>query len=335
MTDGQAGITSLHVIPWMTVDEIFAPLPPTRWISRELMIGPGRPSMLVGYGASMKTLAAQQLALAVAAGGRIWNHFDARQGVVGHIDFEQGIHATAKRYQRGALGLGMTPSDLRDRLKLSVMPSTRLSDKRARDAYTRAAYGVDLLIIDSLRAGAPNIDENDSKIRECIDLLTMVSEETGAACMIIHHSGKPKEGNGDARLAPRGSSGIFDACGCVYQLVASKTSVSVRQIKLPAEAEGGEPNSFRLVARDVHHEDDPKGGVRVEWQALDEAHSDVDDATRLLDAVNAAPGATQNEIVSIAGMQKSRAVATLARLVSDGRLSCSHTGRSKSYRLVE
>lgn len=50
---------------WIGVDRIFEPLAPTPWVVPGLQLGPGRPTLLVGYGSSGKTITAQSLALSV------------------------------------------------------------------------------------------------------------------------------------------------------------------------------------------------------------------------------------------------------------------------------
>ena len=64
-----------------------------------------------------------------------------------------------------ALALDLTPDDLRDRLSYvsmriytSTRPTSKASQVRAFDGYT-------LAVVDSLRASAPSIEENDSSVR--------------------------------------------------------------------------------------------------------------------------------------------------------------------------
>jgi hypothetical protein len=114
-------------------------------------------------------------------------------------------------------------------------------------------------IIDSLRASTPGIDENDSQIRECLDVLLRVSERTGCAFIVIHHAGKGGKDK-DARERNRGSSAIFDACGLVLQLSGAvqddgSTLVTVEMVKAPAEASGSALPPFTLRVQDVMDEE--------------------------------------------------------------------------------
>ncbi len=334
------------IIEWIDAPAIAAPLPPTRWAVPGLHIGPGRATLIAGYGASAKTLSAQAMALAKAAGRPIWNHYDCEPGVVLHIDYEQGRHASIKRYQRLAYGHDIDLASLGNRLRLAVLPRVFLDQRGALDAYLRVCEGVELVIIDALRGAAPSSDENDSKFRSWIDLINLVSDRTGTAFILLHHAGKPKEGHGaDARTLARGSSAIFDACGCVLNLVA-KTGEAVKyvsQVKMPAEAEGSSLDDFRLAIEDVARDGNPTGAVRVVWAraaATDptaKARVAYDrDAERLIAVVRAESGIAANALIERSGMGRTRAFKMLSALVEEGRLvAFDGAHQTKRYRATD
>jgi hypothetical protein len=317
-------------IAWRGTSDIFQPLPETKWLARGLHIGPGRPILLAGYGASAKTLSSQALALAVASGTPVWGNFATALGEVRHLDYEQGFHATARRYQRLAVGHNIDPSDLGERLKLSVFPSVFLDSPNAVDAYSSACEGADLCILDALRGATPSQDENDSSIRACLDNLTRVSEKTGTAFVVLHHAGKPKDGHSDPRTIARGSSAIFDACGCVLVVTPGKTKDkprNVTQVKQPAEAVGGGIDDFTLRVEDVAVGGVEAAGVRVAYASL-VADSPVDDAAArfhketasLLLLIRGRPGESQNTIFSSCGFNRTRAAAALRYLEEHDRV---------------
>ncbi len=281
-------------IKWISDAQIFAPLPPVVWCVPGLEICAGRPTMLAGYGFSGKTMSAQALLLAYAAGHPVWNKFASSGGVARHFDHEQGHHATLKRYQRLAIGHQIPQDALRGRLAVACFPDIHLNQAKAREAYLRECEGVGLVLIDALRGATPGVDENDSDIRRYIDVLSAVSDVTGTAFILIHHSGK---GEGD-HAGVRGSSAIFDGCGCVFELKAKEGAASlVTQIKGPAEAEGGRMAPFGLEISDVQVDNNPKAGVRavfVEPAApVDKYDAQVN---RVLDYVSKAPGSTTTKI---------------------------------------
>jgi len=253
--------------------DIFAPLPPVSWRVRGLQICPGRPCILGGYGASAKTLSSQQLALAVASGTAVWGFFDVPEPMnVVHLDYEQGYHATALRYQRLAHGHRIEPHSLSDRLRLGVFPRVYLDQLHAYDAYAKLVDGVQLVILDALRGAAPSSDENDSSIRACIDNLTRVSEATGCAFVMLHHARKQqKDVAADDKEMLRGSAGIFDGAGAVYVLRAQKDPNEPRQVKQTkpaAEAAGRPVEPFQLDVMDVPAPGDPTAGVRVLYKPM-------------------------------------------------------------------
>lgn len=259
---------------------IFAPLPPMPWVVEGLAIAPGAPTLIAGYGYSAKTLAAQALLLAVAAGRRIWGEFACKRGRCIHIDHEQGERLCRERYQRLALAYGIPFDELDGMLALCSMPSLYLTHKAAEDALITACTGASICLIDSFRASVPGVDENDSKVREFLDILTRVSERTGCVFLVIHHAGKTKGdehgGERDERQAPRGSSGIFDACQTVIKFDGKKgepTRVSMHKER----ARGGAVEDFYLAVEDVAITDESgkvweRAGVAVNYQCEEQVH---------------------------------------------------------------
>lgn len=338
----------VSAIQWHSTAEIFGDLPESTWKVRGLQIGPGRPTMIAAYGATAKTLCAQSMALSVAAGRLVWGFFETNApGSVLHFDYEQGFYATARRYQRLAIGHGIDESVLGGRLSLTCFPRVFLDGPGAVDAYCRACQKSDLVILDSLRAAAPTRDENDSQMRVCLDVLTQVSDKTGCAFVILHHAGKPKDGQNDARMLARGSSAIFDAAGCVFTLTAGKKTSDprrVRQSKQPAEAVGGAVEEFELVVEDVEFLGDKVGGVRVKHQVADSQSCDPEmsgeawerDCVTLLEVIRHNPMAGKNEITARCGLRKVRALALLDSLMTRGRVVVvAGPNRSQLYRIED
>lgn len=246
------------------VADIFAPLPPVPWLVQKLDICPGAPTLLAGYGFSGKTMAAQSLALTVAGGGRVWGDFHcSRRGRVVHLDYEQGYRITAERYQRLAVGAGLDADALEGSLDVAPLPSQKLDSPNAFDALLRVADGAALVIVDSLRASAPTLDENSSEIRSVLDMLTLVSERTGAVALVIHHARKPSgDHEGGARMAIRGSSGIYDACASVLVFVGEKGAPTMVHHE-KARTSGILADSFALRVEDSGDSTGGQSGLRV------------------------------------------------------------------------
>lgn len=327
--DSKRGVAESRMVPVYSTAQLFERLPPQRWAVSGLHIGPGRPTLFAGYGGSAKTMALQSLALACASGRAVWGKFETAPISVLHIDYEQTMYATAKRYQRLARGYGIDLAELGSRLSYIELPRAYLDDRDATDQFMRACDGFDLVIIDPLRGAAPRSDENDSSFRVVLDVCTYVSQRVGPAVIVIHHAGKPKEGHAqDGRTLARGSSAIFDACGCVFNIVSRPDARLVQQVKAPAEAQGGALDPFELVISDVAIDGDSQAGVRMDWRvpALppslreqgEEAYAA--DVAAMLDAVRHNQGCTSNKIVARSGVTRPRALVTLKTLAEEGQL---------------
>lgn len=336
-------------VTFRSTAELFAPLEATPWVVPTLHLGPGRPGLWAGYGSSAKTLSAQALALAVASGIAAFDHFPiSTYGIVRHIDFEQGFRATAKRYQRLALGHGIDQRRLAERLQLAVFPDLYLDSPGATDAWAKTCDGATLVIVDAFRGATPTRDENDSSIRVCLDNLTRVSERTGATFLVVHHAGKPKDVRGaaqDTRTVARGSSAIFDACGVVFILTAGADKSAPRHVteaKPPAEAEGATLDDFELAVEDVAIGGNHTAGVRVLWRPVEVEHPlKVADErfTRELDllvqVIEANPGASQNIVMGKAGINRNKVARLLQVLEEQGRIVASPGARGAlHYRIA-
>ncbi len=252
---------------WLTTADIFAPLPPTPWAVEGLQLAPGRPGAFVGFGSSMKSLSAQSAALSMATGQAVWGEFAVPRPLnVRHIDMEQGKFATRKRYQRLAIGQGLDWDAIDGRLQLACHPRFSLADKNAEEVLAKVSADADVVLLDSLRALLPGVDENSSEVRVYIDRLTRVSEAEGVVFILIHHSPKPSKERTDKRAFMRGSGGIYDGCGSVFLISGSgQDDRTVDHIKPPAEAEGGEVETFGLRVEDVEDDGNPRAGVRVRY----------------------------------------------------------------------
>jgi hypothetical protein len=252
-----------RTIEHVGVDAIFAALPPVPWLCEGLRLAPGGVACLAGYGFSGKTVVAQSIALSVATGRHVFGVHRCKRGRVLHLDYEQGHRLTYERYQRLARGMGVTPDDIADRLRVAVFPTTYLDSPHAPDIFARTLEGFDLVIVDSQRAAAPTVDENSSEVRAVIDLLARGGDKTGALPMFLHHARKPGEGQmGGAKTAIRGSSAIYDACASVFVLTADKgdpTRVSHEKDRFC----GVLIQDFGVRFEDVELGDDPRAGFRV------------------------------------------------------------------------
>jgi len=307
---------------------IAAPLPAVEYLVREigLVAGGGAPHLLAGYGFSGKTVAAQSLALSLAAGRPAWGSYgcpDPRR--VLHVDMEQGERLTRRRYQRLALAMGVELAALGDTLSLAVMPPLTLT-AGCRDRWRELMAGRDLMILDSLRAASAGQDENSSEIRAGLDMLGTVSEETKCRALLVHHARKVGADDPGGRYSIRGSSAIFDGVDSAYLFSAAKGEpVGVEHLK--ARSHGETVEDFALVIADVEGAGDPRGGLRVQVHGAElvverrAAHAATarrdrarGDGETVRGALARQPGLGTRELRGATGLSGDRLAAALAAL---------------------
>jgi hypothetical protein len=323
---------------WLGVSEIFEPLPPMQWLVQALDMAGGAPALLAGYGFSGKTVAAQALAVSVAAGMPAWGQLNVRRGVVRHFDFEQGARLTRERYQRLAMGMSVSPAELDGRLALWALPRFTFDSEGAEDKLCRWLEGVDLAIIDSYRAACPAIDENSSEARLPLDMLARVSERTGCVPLVIHHARKPSQNSaGGAKMAIRGSGALFDACSsvlCFEGIKGAPTRVSHEK----ARNTGRPANDFALRVRDTDG-----GGLLVAMEGAagdgvavspDERFTALQEQVREFFRANGAQG-DKDVIRERLGVRKQSLVAAMGALITRGELVQGGTRKAPTWALAQ
>ena len=262
---------STQQIPTVGVDEIFAPLAPLEWVVEGLEILSGAVTLIAGYGHAGKTAAVQSMGLEVAAGLPIWGDLECDPGRVIHVDYEQGKRLTYDRWQRMGRALHVDVDKLRagDMLRTVSYPEARLTDDM-RNSWCRLCEGAKLCVIDSFRAAAPHIDENDSKARLPLDMMSGISEETGCAIIVLTHGRKSQQGQpGGVKESIRGSSGLFDAAQSVLVLVGDKGEPTIVHHE-KARVTGRIAESFALEIVDIPNGADDRWGLLVRKSEIDE-----------------------------------------------------------------
>lgn len=318
------------VSPILSGIDLARPLPPLDYIVQSLGMpaGPGAPHCLAGFGFAGKTVAAQMMLLALSAERAIWKAYTGpgRPFRCTHVDNEQGLALTQRRYQRGALAMGVDLEAIGDLLRLAVFPKLASGKRVAlvpehRNAWADLMADRDLLLVDSLSASRDGaISENASEVRRAIDMLGELSEETKCRAQLIHHANKNGDDTieRDPKFALRGSGGIFDAFDSVYLLSASKgEAVQVQHIK--ARSHGEPTEDFALVISDVPTPDNPKWGLAVHVAGMElieeqrerkhetkQAAQLAADKARILRALSGGKRLSRNDTAAAAGVSGSR-----------------------------
>ncbi len=208
---------------------------PIDWMVRSLMLAPGRPALIAGAGGVGKTYVVQAIALALqngqsALGGLVQE--GARRRVL-HIDTDQGLRATRRRYRR--LSVGMALPIKPSLLSLSDMATLEPKFNPTDVAHWRSIFKhFDLVIVDALSGllAASDLDENKaSDARSVMKAIMDASDAETCTVIIIAHTGKDvSDGKGGKvqQTDPRGSSAIKQAAGVVWSFTGEVARGEVR-----------------------------------------------------------------------------------------------------------
>ncbi len=249
--------------------ELAKPQPPPVWLCPHFAMVRGRPIIIAGYAGSIKTWVAMVLGLAVAAGKGIWVGVPiSLHGTVRFIDYENLGETSARRLQRLAYGLDIDLAELGDRIGRVALPRTYLTTEGAEEALVHACQGVDVAVVDSLRAACPGVDENSSEVREYIDLLQRVTAQTGTIFIVLHHEGKQSQ---ETRGRPglqrmRGSSALADAVDAMLRLEEVGEGNDTFKLESGKHSNGRASGLVTVKIEDVGDQDPRTGfspGVRL------------------------------------------------------------------------
>jgi hypothetical protein len=330
--------SSVHATwPSLDVAGIFAPLDPVNYLIAPLDLCAGAPALVAGYGFSGKTVALQSAAVSIAAGQRVWGTFAARQGRVLHLDYEQGARLTRERYQRIAAAMMLTPDEIQGRLELVSLPQVYLDSPASEGFLTERVRGFDLVIVDSLRASGPTLEENDSAVRALLDMLNRVSERTGCCFVVVHHARKPsKDSAGGARMAIRGSGAIYDACSSVLILEAEKGQPT-RCMHEKARTSGVCADDFVLRIEDQEVDGNPRGGLLVTAESAPSTTQAPGQALHammervLTELIGNGPAAGKRALAERVKGKEATKFAAMDQLILEGRIAVS----GKALRAVQ
>jgi hypothetical protein len=240
----------VNLIPWGDLrDE------PVRYLVDGLI--PARSfGAIYGKPGSYKSFVALYLAAMVATGGEAFGR-QCKQGAVVYIAGEGGAGlyrrrlALQKHYN--------VPADAPVFfVKAALNLGTTLEDRDALVTEIRALnVNPALVIIDTYARMTAGIEENSAKdTSAAIAIMSSIEEETGAAVLIVHHSGKAQE------AGLRGSSALLAALDC--ELLCEKIS-----------ADGA---TDRLGRLSLTKSKDSEDGIEIPYRATVVGLSDIDDS---------------------------------------------------------
>lgn len=343
-----APAVSADIWEWGTAHDVLrSHLDPPVWLCEQLELGPGRPFGLWGYGGTGKTYIAQRLALSVASGQPFLN-LPVTKGRVRHVSWEMGRRAVRERYRALERGMG---AHITEGLEVSTHPSIYLNSEGAEEIFLKEFDGYDLVILDSLRRACPGEDENSSAISNFLDVLTRVSERTGATFLLLHHSGKSSSERSSKETGGRGSSAIFDGSGAVWLVEGEGAGPrSMSQLRAHDDGDGGRDS----IALTVQYREDLVGegytGHKIPLDVVEVSPEDLHklrteerlqrgkenysrQLAELWHILQATPGATSGKLQEITQMRRTNLNDMLLQLESEGKAT-TMPGRRNTKRWI-
>lgn len=307
-------------------EQIFAPLTEPDYLIAGL-IRRGGLLEIQAYGGSGKSWLAVNLALCVASGLPWLGRLPTKACTVACLDYENGFYEMARRLQANAKALELaTPVQ---GIGLITMPDMYMTSDGFEASITKLAAAYQVIVIDTLKAASPGVDENDSKMRESLDRLRRVGERTNCTFVVLIHS--KKKSNSATEIDPRergrGSSAIYDAAdaqlgieyeqGKPLQVVQTKARSGRYIDPFQVAIEDGVDGAVHVVASDA-----PKAASK----SLDDFENVV--CVAVLEALRANPGASMRLLSEKCGKRQGTISAALEQLERNGVARNAGTGNT-------
>ncbi len=226
---------------FLSLDDVES-LPPPRWLVPGVLTE-GSLAAIYGAPESGKSFLAVDMSMAIA-GGVDWHGRQVERGGVLYIAAE-GAPGLGKRFRawkmdRCAQGCRFDLHLMRDDLNLAAE-----KDGGAR-AFAQAVADelgpLRLIVIDTLNQTAAGADENSAKdMGRYIASMKLLRNATGAAVVVVHHSGK------DLGKGMRGSSALLGAMDTTVEVERASDGRSIKvAVKKQKDAERESPMRFNL-----------------------------------------------------------------------------------------
>lgn len=309
-------------------DTIFAPLEKLDYVV-EGVIRAASLTEIMAYGASGKSWLATDLMISVALGKPWLGRFPTKQGQALIWDYENGSYEERRRAQAVAKSRGERKVD---GIGIVSMPTVYMHEQVFTAYMQQVAKGRAVVIIDTLKAGNPGIDENDSNMRVGLDSLRRVGEQTGCAFVVLVHSKKRgnKSDEVDPRELGRGSSAIFDAADTV--LAVEYTKGEPMRVSQSKSRMGRSVEPFQVEIWDGED-----GSVHVEASDLPtaEAAKDFEDVcTDVLRVLRETPSVSGNALAERMKLRRATVSAALEMLQRNGAATVTGKGPASRWHPV-
>ncbi|MCC6653454.1 MAG: AAA family ATPase [Candidatus Eisenbacteria bacterium] len=313
----------------LDAEAIWAPLEPPVYVTAG-MLRAGSLVELVAFGSSGKSWMGVEIGVAIALGEPAFGRFATVKGPILYLDWEAGSYEMRRRFQ--AVGRGHGTSDPIAGVSLSSMPNLYMARPDFESRLMPLCEGRSLVVLDTLKAASPGVDENDSSIREGLDALHRVTEKTGCAGLVLTHAKKTSGSLAqiDAREAGRGSSAIFDAADAVFHVLYRKGEpLRVEQTKSRV---GRSVEPFLVTIEDTDNEGVCVLGKDVPAEGQGDEFSGLCNA--VLEVVKANPGCSVRLVRGLAKAKSTSVGAALEQLERHGAIRNDGKGQAAKWHAV-
>jgi|GEM_PF-3052616 len=221
----------------LTVDEVLAS--DSQEFVLQGVLPVGGLGVVYGKSGTGKTFLAIDMGLAIATGGE-WNGRSTKHGAVTYIAGE-GEGGLGKRLRAAFTDSDRMPA--KDKFRVLGGPLKLLDKAQCREFSTRVRQDLEapaLIIVDTLSRCFSGKDENNAgDMSSLVEACSLLTRETGAAVLLIHHTTKTGE-------TERGSSALRGAADLMLEVKGtSESGLKLRFDKVKDE-EAPEPVNFAL-----------------------------------------------------------------------------------------
>jgi hypothetical protein len=226
---------------FLSLDDVES-LPPPKWLVPGVLTE-GSLAAIYGAPESGKSFLAVDMSMAIA-GGMDWHGRQVERGGVLYIAAE-GAPGLGKRFRawkvdRCAQGRTFDLHLMRDDLNLAAEKDGGV--RAFVQAVTDELGPLRLIVIDTLNQTAAGADENSAKdMGRYIASMKLLRNATGAAVVVVHHSGK------DLSKGMRGSTALLGAMDTTVEVERASDGRSIKvTVKKQKDAEREQPMRFNM-----------------------------------------------------------------------------------------
>lgn len=296
----------------ITPSDLWLDLPPLEFAVSGFLPS-GVLAALCGDGATGKTYTLLDMAVCVAT-GKDWLNMQVEQGAVLIIDEESGKRRLLKRIQDTMIGhdvprstnppiyahckTGFDAGNKEDIAKLDNLLTT-----------TQAKF----VILDSLAAITPGLDENSSKaMRPPLDALQALAQKHNAIIFVIHHNNK----NGNFR----GSSAIRDSVDYLFEVKRQSNTITITGNKTRDYCE----DDIDISA--IMHFDE-----NIFYLEESQTSATKEALNKIVLIVGEQPGISQNNLAQAIGGQRQEAINMIGYAQKIGKIEDKSKNRYHKY----